>query len=172
MTYNHSTEESGQGRFALGASIFVLALVVPLLIPLVVSSSLPPGWKVTLSGLLAFGFPEVLILLAAMVLGKSGFKYLKQIAFRLFKRYVLPKSVSRIRYRIGLVLFLLTLVLSWLALYLCPLIPYIKDNQLLVSVLSDLVFLISLFVLGGDFWDKLKALVIYEARVQLPDQSH
>ncbi|MEI9479816.1 MAG: hypothetical protein WCO26_25040, partial [Deltaproteobacteria bacterium] len=99
-------------------------------------------------------------------------KYLKQIAFRFFKRYVLPKSVSRIRYRIGLVLFLLTVVLSWLALYLCPLIPYIKDNQLLVSVLSDLVFLISLFVLGGDFWDKLKALFIYEARVQLPDQSH
>jgi len=172
MTNNRTTEESVQRRFALGVSIFVLALFVPLLIPVVISSSLPSGWKVTLSGLLAFGIPEVLMLLAAMVLGKSGFKYLKQRAFLLVKRYVLPKSVSRIRYRIGLVLFLLTVVMSWLALYLCPFIPFLKDNQLLVGVLSDMIFLISLFVLGGDFWDKLKALFMFEAKAHLPDQSH
>jgi len=26
----------------------------------------------------------------------------------------------------------------------------------------------SLFVLGGDFWDKLRALFVHEARVQFP----
>lgn len=160
-----------KGRFVLGVSIFGLGFCVPLLIPLVVASSLPSGWKATLSGLLALGIPEVLMVLAAVVLGKSGFNYLKKRTFRLFERYALPKSVSRTRYRVGLVLFILPVIAGWLGPYLSLLFPDLEKNQLSVSGLGDLIFLISLFVLGGDFWDKLKALFIYEAKAQLPDIS-
>ena len=158
-----------KARFILGVSFFGLGLCAPLIVPVVVASSLPSGWKVTISGLLALGIPEVLMGLAAVVLGKSGFNYLKQRAYRLFKRYALPKSVSRTRYNIGLILFILPIITSWLGPYLSVLIPDLGKNQLLLSALGDLFFLISLFILGGDFWDKLKALFIYEARAPYPD---
>jgi hypothetical protein len=39
------------------------------------------------------------------------------------------------------------------------------------AVAGDLLLLASLFVLGGDFWDKLKALFIYDARAHMPDDQ-
>jgi len=35
----------------------------------------------------------------------------------------------------------------------------------------DLREVASLFVLGGDFWDKVKALCIYEAKAQIPQRT-
>jgi hypothetical protein len=39
-----------------------------------------------------------------------------------------------------------------------------------VSLIGDVIFVASLFVLGGDFWDKIRALFVYRARVQLSGQ--
>jgi hypothetical protein len=33
-----------------------------------------------------------------------------------------------------------------------------------MAVAGDIMFLTGLFVLGGDFWDKLKSLFVYESR--------
>ncbi len=33
---------------------------------------------------------------------------------------------------------------------------------------GDLLLVASLFVLGGEFWDKLKSLFVYGAKVQFP----
>jgi hypothetical protein len=33
---------------------------------------------------------------------------------------------------------------------------------------GDLLLISSLFVLGGDFWDKLRALFVHGAKVQIP----
>jgi hypothetical protein len=38
-------------------------------------------------------------------------------------------------------------------------------------VAGDLIFLVSLFVLGGDFWDKLKALFIFESKAPIVDRQ-
>jgi hypothetical protein len=35
-----------------------------------------------------------------------------------------------------------------------------------VSLIGDVMFVASLFVLGGDFWDKIRALFSHSARVQ------
>lgn len=35
----------------------------------------------------------------------------------------------------------------------------------------DLVLAASLFVLGGEFWDKLRSLFLYDAKVILPSAS-
>ena len=34
-----------------------------------------------------------------------------------------------------------------------------------MSVIGDVMFVASFFVLGGDFWDKISALFIHNARV-------
>ena len=36
---------------------------------------------------------------------------------------------------------------------------------------GDLLLLVSLFVLGGDFWDKLRSLFIHSARAQIPEKA-
>lgn len=52
------------GRLWLGAAILVLGFLSPLLIPLVISSDWTAGTKSVITGLLAFGIPEVFMILA------------------------------------------------------------------------------------------------------------
>ena len=39
----------------------------------------------------------------------------------------------------------------------------------LAQAMGDLVFVASLFVLGGDFWDKVRALFVHDANVGQED---
>jgi hypothetical protein len=155
-------------RFRMGIIIFVVGFLSPLLIPVVAATGLPTTWKAAISGFLAVGIPEVFSLVAIAVLGKPGFKYLKEKIFAFLRKYGPPDIVSRTRYRIGLVMFLLPLLFGWLAPYLSNLIPFFKTHCIALGIVGDGLILVSLFVLGGDFWDKLRALFIYGARVQIP----
>jgi hypothetical protein len=155
-------------RFPVGVTIFVAGFAAPLAIPLVTSSNLPTAWKTAISGALALGVPEVMMVVAAAVMGKRGFAELKQRFGRFFKKYGPPEQVSRTRYRFGLIMFTLPLLLAWLAPYIGHHLPGYGAHHLLWAVTADIVFVASFFVLGGEFWDKLRALFVREARVVLP----
>jgi hypothetical protein len=157
-------------RFRIGIIIFVVGFLSPLLIPLVTATGLPTTWKAAISGLLAVGIPEVLSLLAIAVVGKSGFKFLKERIFAFLRKYGPPDVVSRKRYRMGLVMFLLPILFAWLAPYLSNLIPVFKTHCIAFGIVGDVLLVVSLFVLGGDFWDKLRALFIHGAKVQIPER--
>lgn len=45
-------------------------------------------------------------------------------------------------------------------------LPDHSSPRLYANLAADFLFLASLFVLGGDFWDKLRALFVYDARAQ------
>lgn len=77
-------------------------------------------------------------------------------------------KVSRTRYTIGLVMFAVPIVFGWLAPYAADLIPGYPGNELTYAIVGDLLLLVSLFVLGGDFWDKLRALFIGGAKAVFP----
>jgi hypothetical protein len=156
-------------RFNLGVGLFALGLICPVFVPLVAATDLEAEWKATLSGALLLGLPEVLWLTAAMAMGKPGFEYLKHRVWRLFKRHALPRTVSRTRYRIGLGLFVVPLLLGWLAPYVPGAIPDSQSQRVVLALAFDVLFLVSLLVLGGDFWDKLTALFVHRARAQFPD---
>jgi hypothetical protein len=146
----------------LGGSVFVAGLLTPLLVPLVAVSELATEWKAGLSGLLLLGIPELFMLAAVAVLGKEGFAYLKGKLFGMLGRVAPPDVVSRRRHRIGLLMLLAPLVIGWLAPYVGHLIAAYAENRLLVAVLGDLLLLGSLIVLGGDFWDRLRALFVHK----------
>lgn len=155
-------------RLYAGGVIFIMGFLSPLLVPLVTTSSLPVGWKTTISGLLLVGVPELTMLIAAAVMGKEGFDYLKQRVFGfLGKHFAPPETVSRTRYRIGLILFMIPLLFGWIVPYIPGYLPLFEENRLLFAVIGDVLLLSSLFVLGGEFWDKLRALFIYKAKVSL-----
>ena len=154
-------------RFGMEMVFFVLGLICPVFIPLVTATDLPGKWKAGISGLLALGIPELLWMAAVAVLGKAGFSYIKGRFFGLFKKVAPPDVVSRTRYRFGLVMFLLPILFGWLVPYAPHLVPGYGVHRFAVNLLGDLLLISSLFVLGGDFWDKLRALFIHGAKVQL-----
>ncbi len=51
------------------------------------------------------------------------------------------------------------------------LIPGHKENRLVMNLIADFLFVASFFILGGDFWDKFRALFIYEAKAQIPERK-
>ena len=101
-------------------------------------------------------------------MGKPGFNYIKAKVFGFFRGYVTPKEVSRTRYRIGLAMFVIPLFFGGLAPYGPHLIPGYEEHRFAVNLGGDVLLLASLFVLSGDFWDKLRALFTYRATVKFP----
>ena len=155
-------------RFPVGATIFVAGFCAPAAIPLVTASNLPTGWKAVISGALAIGLPEVMMLAAAAVMGKAGFAELKRRLGGILRRYGPPDSVGPVRYRIGLVMFVAPILLGWLGPYLLHHLSGFDTLPLWWHLGGDLVFVASLFVLGGEFWDKLRALFVRQARAVFP----
>jgi len=158
-----------RARFRLGATIFIIGFCSPLLIPLVTASDLPTTWKATISGALAIGIPELFSIIAIAIMGKPGFQQLKDIFFAFIKKHGPPEKVSLTRYRIGLVMFILPVVIGWLAPYGPDQIKGFEPQGLTVNIAFDLMFFASFFVLGGEFWDKLQALFVYGASAAFPD---
>jgi hypothetical protein len=164
---NNAEQPPPGWRFQVGILFFVLGLLSPLCIPLVTASGLSTTWKTTLSGLFMLGIPELFWLVAAAIMGKPGFNYLKAKVFGAFKRYALPERVSRTRYRLGLFMLVIPLLYGWLEPYVAPLISGYAKHQIFLAIAGDVLLLASLFVLGGEFWDKLRALFIYEAKERI-----
>jgi hypothetical protein len=155
-------------RLTLGVSIFLLSIIMPVAgIPVVTSLDLSATMKSTLSGGLLIG-AEVLGVLAIAVMGKPGYVYIKSRIFGFLKRHSPPDEVSRSRYNVGLVMFFAPILFGWVSIYAADYIPGFSQNPLPYAVGGDLLLLVSLFVLGGDFWDKIRALFVHDSKAHFP----
>ena len=155
-------------RVKLGIIIFIIGFLSPLLIPVVNIMEITTAWKVFISGALAVGVPEVFAIVAVVVMGKDGFIAMKASIFKLIKRYGPPDEVSRTRYRIGLVMFVLPVLFGWLAPYAPNFVPGYMAHRFWINLCGDVMFVSSLFVLGGDFWDKVRSLFMHGAKARMP----
>ncbi len=164
-------DKQSKTRFRLGVTIFVIGFLSPLLIPLVTATDLPTKWKAIISGALALGIPELFSIIAIAIMGKQGFLHLKEKIAKLFKKYGPPETVSHNRYRLGLTMFIFPLLMAWILPYAGHLLPFYQANPVAFSIGGDVLFISSLFVLGGEFWDKLQALFIYNAKVEIPGRT-
>jgi hypothetical protein len=61
-------------------------------------------------------------------------------------------------------MFSIPIVFGWVAPYVSDLIPGYFRERVHLCIIGDLLLLVSLFVLGGDFWNKLRALFIHDAK--------
>ena len=154
-------------RFRIGLVVLVVGWLSPLSIPLITATDLPTRWKTILSGALAIGIPEIFTIVAIAIMGKSGYNHIKKRFFSILKKHGPPDRVSPTRYGIGLVMFVLPILFAWLGPYGAHLIPGYETHRFVVSLIGDMMFVASIFVLGGDFWDKVRALFIHQARVQI-----
>jgi hypothetical protein len=137
----------------------------PLLIPLVLASDWTAASKSIVSGVLAFGLPELLMLLAVAIMGKEGYAYIKSKVSKYLRRFAPPDEVGPLRYRIGLLLLGIPFVFGILQPYLIYNFEFFKSFPLWVHATLDMTLIIAFFVLGGDFWDKFRALFQHRAKI-------
>jgi len=158
-------------RLKLGIGLLALSIILPVAgVPLVALVGLSAGRVATISGALLAG-AEVIGIVAVAVMGKSGYAYIKNHVFRFLKQYGPPAEVGRTRYTVGLVMFAVPFIFGWLAPYASNLVPGYVGNDFAYAIIGDLLLLGSLFVLGGDFWDKLRALFVHGAKALFPQSA-
>lgn len=163
--------ELPRSRLIIGAGTFIIGHLAFLAIPLVSASSLSDGWKTALSGLMLFGIPEFSTLLAVVVLGKAGFNALKSRIFGWLGRTLLPSEVSRPRYYAGLVLFLIPFFIGWVSPYVFDVMPELIQHQLVIAISGDVTLILGFCLMGGQSWDKMRALFVYNAEIVFPSTA-
>ncbi len=153
-----------KGRLVAGAAAFVCGWIVTLAsVPLITASSLPTS----LVPIVVFVLPKVGVLTAVAILGKPGFAYLKTLVFGRLKP---TGDVGPTRHRVGIVMFGAAMVLGFLEPY-GFFLPDLPARGVRLAMAIDLLLLVSLFVLGGNFWDKIRALFVREAQVSFPARA-
>jgi hypothetical protein len=158
-------QDSSGWRLKVGIAIFILSIALPLAgVPAVMALELSTSTAATVSGALLIG-AELLGIAAVAVMGKPGYQLIKSKVSGFFRQYGPPQEVSRRRYNIGLVMFCIPVLFAFLSVYTHEYIPGYAANPLPYALAGDLLLLTSLFVLGGDFWDKLKGLFVYSDRI-------
>jgi hypothetical protein len=166
----NSQIEISKSRLIIASAIIILSLGSAAFIPLVLMLPISSELKTTLSGLLVLGIPQGLTAIAIAVVGKSGYQYLKQLFFKLIKSNMPPDQVSKTRYNLGLVMFVIPLVLAWAHPVALHFFPEIQTFPVWLFFCLDALLISSFFVLGGDFWDKLRGLFNYDIQVAI--ESH
>jgi hypothetical protein len=156
-------------KLYLGLFLLVFSFLLPFAGFWVSSLPLPIAVKGLIIGLMSVGGPEVVAILSVALLGKQTFDLITGKMVGALGRLAPHGSVSRLRYKIGLVLFILPMIPTYIMGYAPQFLPDALPSRLYVNIASDLMFVTSLFVLGGDFWDKLRSLFVYNARAQFPD---
>ncbi|QVL56708.1 MAG: transporter suffix domain-containing protein [Simkaniaceae bacterium] len=146
-------------KYYLGMTFLILSFLIPAIGFIFPFLGLPTALAAALLGVFTVGIPEVMILLAVLLLGKETFNYYKN---KIFKRKYPPKPVSKFRYYFGLVIFLASPIPLYMNGYSPDLLPEGGRHYILIA--GDLAFVLSFFILGGGFWEKIKALFRWESR--------
>jgi hypothetical protein len=168
---------SAETRLKLGIALLLLGLVMPAGTVLVAATDWPVAVKTVVSGILLLGL-EIVIVPAVALMGKENFDRIVARAKGVLKTLKPAGNVGRTRYTIGLVMFVVPPLLAWIASYApSSWLPQDYAVRVWANLALDLTIVAGLFVLGGDFWDKLRALFLHEARVVFPpsgnmQQSH
>jgi hypothetical protein len=148
----------GMAALALSCVLLLFAVAVPWL-------GLPVAHSAVLAGALVAGGPEVLCLLAIALLGKETFNYFTHKAKSVL-RGAFDRPASKTRYYVGLAIILL----SWLPAYLFAYVPAAMPSdsvRIYILAAMDLAFVASVFLMGGEFWDKVRSVFIYEGTPRL-----
>ena len=97
----YKNEPNSIARLRLGVVVLSIGFLSPCLIPLVIASDWSASVKTVVSGLLAFGIPELLMFLAVIVMGKPGYEYIKKKAGKYLKRFLPVTLLDKILLKVS-----------------------------------------------------------------------
>lgn len=161
-----NSPHTAKWRFKLGIAIICLMLGSWLMVPVAAALDVPRSKIAALTGVL-FISNKVLLILVIAVMGKAGFQQLKSSLVGYVSGLVpsMKDEVGPVRHRIGIVMFCLPLISSFLEPYVDAFWPGLRPNLWQAQLLGDVMLIGSFFVLGGNFWEKVHALFVRTARV-------
>ena len=161
----------GLGLIIIGNAILVVGILLPVVGP-------APKGKAGLVGLMIVG-GELISLASIAFLGKEGFKAIKSKIFGAVRAgYVRP--VGRVRHYIGIVLLCSNVVTTYLMVLYAwdsfrpasPEGPHLEvwglglaQQESLVLwlwLVGDLSFLIAIYVLGAEWWGRVRKLFVWQ----------
>ena len=161
-------EPSTGWRFKTGVALFAWIILSWLLLPIEAALGMSGATIGATTAALLVG-NKIVFVIATAVMGKAGFIALKA---KVFHKLAPPAKVGPMRYRIGLVMFFLPFIQGLLETWASHIAPQLVANRLWVDVAMDVMLIASLFVLGGNFWDKLRALFVANAVAVIPQDSN
>jgi hypothetical protein len=145
---------AGLALFVYSFATLGIAALVPFLFSATVAATLVTC--VVVSG-------EITFWASAALLGKPFVDALKARLAAIFvrRKSSRPRPISWARHVFGLVLFSMSFVTFYVAMTF-PFLGLRKSTELaaiaVVAITGELFFIASLFVLGGEFWGRIKAL--------------
>ncbi|MCI0666407.1 MAG: transporter suffix domain-containing protein [Acidobacteria bacterium] len=151
-------------RFYTGIAALILSIIMPVFALLVPLLGLSLAKSAVIVGILVAGAPEVMALIAIALLGKESFQYFVYLAKKAFREAVIVKPASKERYYFGLILSLA----SWSPLYLYGYFPDVLpsgNTRIYILATADLIFIFSMFIMGGEFWGKCRRIFTWEGKV-------
>jgi hypothetical protein len=157
-------------RFYLGLVVFIASffmLPTGLVLREFISDSF---WRGFILGVFWISAPLMKIGSIA-ILGKSSYAWINYQIHYIYHKVAKPHQITPLRYNIGLVMFVLPFLPNYWISFMPHLFSLSFTGRYIVIITSDAMFLASLFVLGGDFWDKLRALFIYKAKARFEEEQ-
>ena len=154
-------EESGSQLkrllYKLGIGCVIASFILPLVgIGLAYVFALPPHVAVIVSAVCIVGLPDILFLAGALLAGKEASKRLKNSLFYFYK-----KPVSPLRYYIGTLLFVGSLLLNFVVQYIYLLFGlYNAGSRVIyeITMLLNITMWIGFVIAGHIFWQRLKGI--------------
>ena len=148
-------------RILTGLSILTVGFLSPLATPAIWELPISDALKTVISGALIFGIPEVLMIAGIAVMGKEAWDWIK---LKLWSglNFVSPQRVSKSRYYFGVILFSLCLIEGAVELNSTYIQSWVGSNTSIFQWSMNILFALSFFIAGGEFWDKIRAIFIYD----------
>ena len=151
-------------RYYTGLTLLALSVILPLaalaIVPMLgLSTAVAAG----IIGVATVGSPEVLTIAAIAFLGRDTFNYFKYKFLKMLKRKMVTRRVSKARYYFGLALFVGSALPLYLKGFFPDLLPGDEQTKVMIILVSEFIAFASIFILGGEFWEKLKALFLWDA---------
>ncbi len=149
-------------RLYAGIAAMVLAFILPVFVVVVPYLGLPTEWAIIVSAGLFVGGPEILTLAAVALLGKETLRYFTYKIKKALWGVVMERPVSKAQYYFGLVLFLGSVLPLYIYGYFPGLLP--EDKKMYILAAADLTFIISMFIMGAEFWEKIQRIFVWEGK--------
>lgn len=160
---------STQARFVLGCILLATGVLCGLAIPFLGVFHVTHNKAAIVSFLMLSH--HGLTFLSIAVMGRANFDRLTEplhrAAAKAGEKIKPAGNVSRDRYRVGLIM-LITPIVVLTAMHLVDEFHLSHETRVIISLVMQSTFLVSFFVLGGDFWDKARALFVWDARAVFP----
>ncbi|WP_044211142.1 transporter suffix domain-containing protein [Flammeovirga sp. OC4] len=134
----------GLGIIVLGVICPVFGLIVPFL-------GLSKAVTATLITFFVVGGPEIFLLIGGLLAGKEGVQIVKKKIKRIFGLPEEDYPATSSQYRIGVICMIAWFFITVVPGYFPRLfeMPFIRDNLLYLSIGTDLLLILGVFVFGG-----------------------